>query len=73
MLNLAIKLTELGIIPEYVLRLAIKRIIQERLLEIPINTEERASKKADFIEELRASPIALSTVQANEQHYEVPP
>ena len=73
MLNLGIKLIELGIIPEAVLRIAIKKIIQQRLLEIPINTEERESKKADFIEELRSSPIALSTQQANEQHYEIPP
>jgi len=73
MLNLGIKLTELGIIPESILRMAIKKIIQQRLLEIPTNTEERESKKADFIEELRSGPIALSTQQANEQHYEVPP
>ena len=73
MLNLGIKLTELGIIPESVLRVAIKKIIQQRLSEIPINTEERQSKKTDFIEALRSSPIALSTNQANEQHYEVPP
>ena len=72
MLNLGIKLTELGIIPESVLRIFIKKLIHQRLLEIPNNTEERESKKADFIEELQSSPIALSTRQANEQHYEVP-
>ena len=73
MLNLGIKLTELGIIPESILRKFIKKLIQQRLLEIPINAEVRESKKADFIEELQSSPIALSTRQANEQHYEVPP
>ena len=73
MLNLGIKLTELGIIPESVLRIFIRKVIQQRLLEIPIDREERESKKADFIEELKSSPIALSTRQANEQHYEVPP
>ena len=73
MLNLGIKLTELGIIPESVLRIFIRKLIQHRLLEIPIDTEERESIKADFIEELKSSPIALSTRQANEQHYEVPP
>ena len=70
MLNLGIKLTELGIIPESALRIFIKKLIHQRLLEIPINTEERESKKADFIEELQSSPIALSTRQANEQHYD---
>ena len=49
MLNLGIKLTELGIIPEPVLRIAIKKIIQQRLLEIPTNTEERKLKKAGFL------------------------
>ena len=73
MLNLGIKLTELGIIPESVLRISIKKLIQQRLSEIPINAEVRESKKADFIKELQLSPIALSTRQANEQHYEVPP
>ena len=73
MLNLGIKLTELGIIPEPVLRVAIKKIIQQRLSEIPVSAEERESIKTDFIEELRSSPIALSTKEANEQHYEVPP
>ena len=73
MLNLGIKLTELGIVPEAVLRVAIKKIIRQRLSEIPINAKERESEKTRFIEELRSSPIALSTNQANEQHYEVPP
>jgi hypothetical protein len=59
MLNLGIKLTELGIIPESILRISIKKLIRQRLLEIPINTEVRESKKADFIEELQSSPIAL--------------
>ena len=73
MLNLGIKLTELGLVPETVLRVAIKKIIQQRLSEIPINAKERETEKTRFIEELRSSPIALSTNQANEQHYEVPP
>ena len=73
MLKLGIKLTELGIVPESVHRVFIRKLIQQRLLEIPIDTEERESKKEAFIEELKSSPIALSTRQANEQHYEVPP
>ena len=73
MLNLGIKLIELGIIPESILRIAIKKLIQQRLLEIPINPEVRELKKANFIKELQSSPIALSTRLANEQHYEVPP
>jgi hypothetical protein len=63
MLNLGIKLTELGIIPESVLRISIKKLIQQRLSEIQVNAEVRESKKANFIEELQSSPIALSTRQ----------
>ena len=73
MSNLGIKLTELGVIPESILRVAIKKLIQKRFLEIPVNSEVRKSQKANFIEELQSSPIALSTKLANEQHYEVPP
>ena len=73
MSNLGIKLIELGVIPESILRVAIKKLIQKRLLEIPVNSEVRKSQKANFIEELQSSPIALSTKLANEQHYEVPP
>ena len=73
MLNIGIKLTELGLIPESILRLAIKKLLEQRLLEIPINPEERHIKKESFIRELQSSPIALSTELANEQHYEVPP
>ena len=70
MLNLGIKLTELGLIPESILRIAIKKLLKQRLLEIPINPEQRASQKANFLEELQSSPIALSTELANEQHYD---
>ena len=73
MLNLGIKLTELGLIPESILRIAIKKLLKQRLLEIPTNPEQRASQKANFLEGLQSSPIALSTELANEQHYEVPP
>ena len=59
--------------PEFVLRIIIKKLVRRRLLEIPTNPEARESKKAKFVEELQSSPIALSTELANEQHYEVPP
>jgi len=61
------------VIIEINLRVSIKKLIQQRLSEIQVNAEVRESKKANFIEELQSSPIALSTREANEQHYEVPP
>ena len=58
MLNLGIKLTDLGIIPESILRISIKKLIQQRLLEIPINAElvqitGSTSQKMRLIESLR--------------------
>ena len=57
MLNLGIKLTELGIIPESVLRIAIKKIIQQRLLEIPNNTEFFDDNLNDRIEKAKKISI----------------
>jgi len=47
MTNLVTKLIELGVIPELILRVAIKKLIQKRLLEIPVNSEVRNSQKAN--------------------------
>lgn len=38
MSNLGIKLIELGVIPESILRVAIKKLIQKRLLEEPLGS-----------------------------------
>ncbi|MEK9650453.1 MAG: cyclopropane-fatty-acyl-phospholipid synthase family protein [Gammaproteobacteria bacterium] len=73
MLNLGIKLTEFGLIPECILRAAIKKLLLQRLREIPTDPEDRENQKQSFIQHLKQSPIALSTELANEQHYEVPP
>ena len=56
MLSLVIKLTELGLIPEPVLRIGIKKLIGQRLSEIPVDPVVRESQKANFIEK-----VALET------------
>lgn len=62
-----------GWLPDWTLRLGIRRILAARL------TEERAGGDAAeaarlraWVDECRRSPIALATDQANAQHYEVP-
>jgi cyclopropane-fatty-acyl-phospholipid synthase len=61
---------ERDVIPERVLRLAIRANLRRRL-----RTERRRGPgaKEAFVEELRASPIALQPAAPNEQHYEEPP
>lgn len=66
-------LLESGLIPDALIRLAIRKMLRERLRE-----EDRGSEEANraqllaFAEEMRRSPIALRTDSANAQHYEVP-
>ncbi len=61
-------LLENDALPDWAIRIGIRRLLRERLRE----EELRRDFLPDFIEELRASPIALETQAANDQHYEVP-
>ncbi|MBC8002393.1 MAG: class I SAM-dependent methyltransferase [Opitutaceae bacterium] len=66
-------LLERNVLPDFLLRLGIRRLLAERLRE-----ENRGSVEAqqthllNLVRELRESPIAIKTAAANEQHYEVP-
>lgn len=61
---------ERDLVPERLLRLGIRANLRRRL-----RTERRKGPgaQAAFVEELRASPIALQPAVANQQHYEEPP
>jgi len=56
------------LVPDAVIRRAIRRRCRERL-----RRERERSDRSAFVAGLRASPIALHTDLANEQHYELPP
>jgi cyclopropane-fatty-acyl-phospholipid synthase len=66
-------LVESGLVPDALIRAAIRTMLRERLRE-----EDRGSEEANrarllaFAEEMKQSPIALRTDSANAQHYEVP-
>ncbi|MCB1174274.1 MAG: class I SAM-dependent methyltransferase, partial [Leptospiraceae bacterium] len=68
------KLLESGMLPDWLLRIGIRRLNRQRLRE-----EDRGSVEANqahlmsFIAELYSMPIAINTQDANEQHYELPP
>ncbi|RUQ38071.1 MAG: class I SAM-dependent methyltransferase [Candidatus Competibacteraceae bacterium] len=67
MLATAIELMERGYVPDWLTRVGIRRLLAERL-----RGAEHAAVRARLEAELRTSPIALHTGDANAQHYEVP-
>ena len=67
-----IDLAEAGILPDVLIRLGIRRLLKQRLAEASGDEESRHQNNIRLIEELRSSPVAIHTNEANEQHYEVP-
>jgi cyclopropane-fatty-acyl-phospholipid synthase len=66
-------LVESGLVPDTLIRAAIRKMLRERLREEDRGTEEaNRAKLLAFVEEMKQSPIALRTDSANAQHYEVP-
>ena len=72
MIKSGIQLAEKGYLPDFILKKVIKRILMSRLKEISNERSIKTDSKLDFFEKLKNSPIAISTNDANEQHYEVP-
>ncbi len=64
---------EKGVIPDFVIRRAIRALLQQRLREIDCGSfEANHAAKMEWIEGVRArDTIAVVTEKANEQHYEV--
>ena len=67
MISFGIYLAERGLVPDSLLRLFIKRFSLSRLTEA--NNDDA---KRSVIDGLNNGPIAENTIDANEQHYEVP-
>jgi cyclopropane-fatty-acyl-phospholipid synthase len=68
------RLVSSGLVPDVVLRAAIRRLCAGRLAEERAgDVEELQRRHAAFVAAMRQSPIALETQAANDQHYEVPP
>ncbi len=71
--SLGVELVERGLVPDFVTRHGIRRLLAARLAQ----ERARAGGSRDawlerFVAELRASPVAVHTDAANAQHYEVP-
>lgn len=68
-----IELCERGLIPDALARLGMRRMIAQRLVdECAGDGEARSRRHLALVQELRQSPIAINTQDANAQHYEVP-
>tara|TARA_R110000850_G_scaffold156_6_gene1157 strand:+ start:29624 stop:30673 length:1050 start_codon:yes stop_codon:yes gene_type:complete len=68
-----IELCERGLIPDVLTRRGMRSLMAGRLRDEADGDGEARSKRFNrFLEELRASPIAIEAPAANEQHYEVP-
>lgn len=63
--RISIDLAEKGLLPDWVVRWGIRRFAASRL-------DERRPPPSLLLNRLRGGPIAVETVKANEQHYEVP-
>ncbi|MDX1584674.1 MAG: cyclopropane-fatty-acyl-phospholipid synthase family protein [Thermoanaerobaculia bacterium] len=64
---------ERDLVPDWLVRRGIRAFIRGRLEQETAATERaQAERLTELIEELDTSPIAISTSEANAQHYEVP-
>ncbi|NOT57402.1 MAG: class I SAM-dependent methyltransferase [Deltaproteobacteria bacterium] len=73
-MSLLIDWVEQGRVPNPLVRWGIRQLLARRLREERrVHESPPGERLQEFIDQLRASPIALHTDKANEQHYEVPP
>jgi cyclopropane-fatty-acyl-phospholipid synthase len=70
----AISWTEQGLVPDSIIRGAIRRLLRARLSELRADDAEHAAEiTARFAAEMNDSRIAPLPEMANDQHYELPP
>jgi cyclopropane-fatty-acyl-phospholipid synthase len=64
---------ERGLVPDALIRVAIRQLLKQRLQEEDAGDPEAQQRRfMSFVEQLKASPIAIHTEEANQQHYELP-
>ncbi|MFM1885645.1 MAG: Cyclopropane-fatty-acyl-phospholipid synthase [Pseudomonadota bacterium] len=70
---LSLQLLARGLVPDVLIRHGIRRLLRDRLREEERGgPEERQAHLSRFIDQLRHSPVAIHTAEANQQHYELP-
>ncbi|MEQ1472237.1 MAG: class I SAM-dependent methyltransferase [Candidatus Acidiferrum sp.] len=67
------RLLERDTLPDWLIRVGIRRLLKRRLHdEGQGGVEQQREKLMSFIAQLKSSPVAIETRAANQQHYEVP-
>ncbi|HEX7961291.1 MAG TPA: cyclopropane-fatty-acyl-phospholipid synthase family protein [Terriglobales bacterium] len=68
-----VRLLERDVVPDFLIRRQIRDLLAQRLREEKKGSvEEQQRHLMRFIAQLKSSPIAINTTEANAQHYEVP-
>lgn len=69
----AIDLCERGLMPDFLMRFGMRRLMAARLREESVDRGEREfDRYRHCLHALRQGPVAIETARANEQHYELP-
>jgi cyclopropane-fatty-acyl-phospholipid synthase len=69
----ALSWVEQGYVPDRVIRIGIRRLLQQRLAEVHSDdVEAMAQMCRAFLAHMQQAPLAIVPEKANEQHYEVP-
>ena len=64
---------ERGRLPDWLVRMGIRRLLRARLRDEHAHDAERSAERLQrWLAECDRAPIAVETAAANEQHYEVP-
>ncbi|MBK8014289.1 MAG: class I SAM-dependent methyltransferase [Deltaproteobacteria bacterium] len=72
MQNFGVELAERGLVPEFVLRAGIRRLLTKRLRDESRRHQDLDRARRAFVEGMKRAPIAPLPEKANDQHYEVP-
>lgn len=69
----SLRLMERGLLPDWLIRVGIRRLLRARLAEEDRGGPELNQRhKMDLVARLKLSPVAINTADANAQHYELP-
>lgn len=71
--SLGFDLLDRGLLPTFATRLGVRRLLAQRLRqEYADGVEAMHERFRSLLDQLRQSPVAINTEEANEQHYELP-
>lgn len=71
-MSLGIWLAERGYVPDPLIAWGIRGLLRERIAINRQSPMQRRQRYEALVQELRRTPVAIHTKEANEQHYEVP-